>query len=93
MPRLSSDRSRFHTSNATNAVDDTVNELLSDGVVSASVCGSVSILYLHLTCDFIAHTVVGSILLSADQHLGVVELAVRASADLIDWLHTSERFL
>lgn len=37
-PRLSKDRSRFHTSNTTNTVNDTVNKFLSDGVVSTGVC-------------------------------------------------------
>lgn len=54
-----------HTGNTAHAVDDGVDHLLADGVVSASV-------------------IVGSILLAADQELGVEELAVGAGPDLVD---------
>ena len=53
------------TNNTANAVDDIVNHLLANGVVTTGI-------------------VVGGILLSANQKLGVEELAVGAGADLID---------
>lgn len=55
----------MRTSNAADAVDDIVDHLLADGVMTTGI-------------------IVGSILLAADQELGVEELAVGASADLID---------
>jgi len=58
-------KSGAHIGNLANAVEDQVDDLLSDGVVTASV-------------------VVGSILLAADQLLGVEQLAVGAGSDLVD---------
>ena len=53
------------TGDTADALADTVDHLLADGVVTAGI-------------------VVGSVLLPADQELGVEELAVVARADLID---------
>lgn len=53
------------TSNTANAVDDIVNHLLANSVMTTGI-------------------VVGSILLSANEKLGVEELAVGTGADLID---------
>lgn len=55
----------FLTSDTADAVNDIVNHLLANGVVTTGI-------------------VVGSILLAADQQLGVEQLAVVAGADLID---------
>lgn len=43
---------------------------------------------MHL--DWHRHTVVGSILLAADQLFGVKKMAIGAGADLINWLHNPE---
>lgn len=51
--------------NTANLVEDAIDELLADGVVTTSV-------------------VVGSILLAGDHHLGVEEVSVSTSSDLID---------
>ena len=51
--------------NTADLVENTLNELLADGVVATSV-------------------VVGSILLASDHHLGVEEVPVGTSADLVD---------
>ena len=53
------------TGYASNAVNDTVDQLLANGVVATGI-------------------VVGSILLSVDQQLGVEELTVTTSSDLVD---------
>jgi hypothetical protein len=53
------------TCDTSDAVNDVVNHLLADGIVTTSI-------------------VVGGILLSADEKLGVEELAVSTGADLVD---------
>lgn len=55
------------TGNASDTVNDAVNHLLANGVVSTGI-------------------VVGSILLAADQELGVEQLAVGAGTDLVNGL-------
>src|SRR5690349_16305188 len=61
------------TSNTTDPIHDSINHLLSDGIVTTSI-------------------VVRRILLSADEHLRVEQLAIVARANLVDgrWIQVDK---
>ena len=73
------------TSDSADLVNDIVNHLLPDCVVTTGICISQQSLSSLLSGD---PTIVGRIFLAADQKLGMEQLAVVPSADLINWLRT-----
>lgn len=77
-----------HTGHAANAVNDLIHKLLANGVVATSIYNALAPVHapqrpLH------DHTVVGSVLLAADQLFRVEKLAVGTGTDLVDGLQVS----
>ncbi len=81
---LKEKRSKTGTSSSSNGVED--QESLKTGTVVSKLSGSVKDKVNNLLSDGVVTTgvVVGSILLTGDQLLRVVQLSVGSSADLID---------
>ena len=81
---LKEKRSKTRTSSSSNGVED--QETLKTGTVVSKLSGSVKDKVNDLLSDGVVTTgvVVGSILLSGDQLLRVVQLSVGSSADLVD---------
>lgn len=75
------------TGHPADAVNDVVHKLLSDGIVTTSICRS-SISLCFLLMFSLNRTVVGRVFLSANQQLRVEELAVVTGTDLINRLAT-----
>lgn len=76
----------MHTDNTANTVNHILHELLADGVVATGVCIALAFASPpHAMCE--DHTVVGRILLAADQLLRVKQLAEAAGPDLVDGLN------
>ena len=73
----------MRTGDTADLIDHTVDHLLADSVVTTGICSSSKSCVHHMLR---LHTVVGSIFLAADQQLGVEQLAVGTSADLINGL-------
>lgn len=80
------------TRNLADAVNHGINELLADGVVTTSICTVASV--SGQSIQFVnGLTVVRGILLSADEQLGVEQVLVSTSTDLVDWLQVDVRLV